>query len=194
MSTYRTARVYKIVHDQSDIVYVGSTFNTLRDRFRKHKYGKQTCSITKLMNEYGAEHFKMILIKEYQVVDKNNLMAWEQLWINKLNCINERPCFQPLIKQQRKQYYETHIEQKKQYYETHRKEVLEKQKQYYEQTHEQILEYQKQYYEKNQEKLKQKIECECGSVFRITDKARHKRTKKHTKWLENYSVYLFADN
>jgi hypothetical protein len=191
MSEYMTGRIYKIVHDQYDAIYVGSTFYTLRTRFRWHKRPNNSCTIAKLMNEYGTEHFKILLVKEYQVCDDNHLRAWEQLWMNKLSNFNGHAAFQPLSKQRNKQYdkqyrkehREQKIEKNKQYYETHRKEVLEQQKQYYEQTHEQKREYQKQYYEKNQEKLKQKMECKCGSVFRITDKARHKRTKKHKKWL-----------
>ena len=34
----KTGKVYKIIHKQSNIIYVGSTFNTLRDRWQRHKY------------------------------------------------------------------------------------------------------------------------------------------------------------
>ena len=33
----KIGKIYKIIHNQSNICYVGSTFNTLRDRWGNHK-------------------------------------------------------------------------------------------------------------------------------------------------------------
>ena len=89
----KTGRIYKITHNQSDICYVGSTFNTVRQRFMTHKksgkYNKRKPIIVKYLNQYGKKNFTCVLIKEYQVVDRRHLFAYEQLWINKLNCINK---------------------------------------------------------------------------------------------------------
>lgn len=110
-------RVYKIIHNQSDICYIGSTFNTTRDRFRVHKYdykqGNNSCSISKYFEKYGVKNFKMILIKEYEVIDREHLEAYEQLWINKLNCVNKQCAFQPLKKERIKIY---HKKYNKEYY------------------------------------------------------------------------------
>ena len=95
-------RVYKIIHNQSSICYIGSTSNKLKFRWRGHKsnYKKVAegnkhfnCSIYKYFKKYGVENFKIILIKEYDVYDNKHLKAYEQLWINKLNCINECPAW-----------------------------------------------------------------------------------------------------
>lgn len=82
-------KIYKVVHAQSDAVYVGSTFDTLRGRFSKHRTG--TSEIGKLMRRLDADtnNFKIVLIKEYDVCDRKHLNMYEQLWINKLTCINK---------------------------------------------------------------------------------------------------------
>lgn len=81
-------KIYKVVHAQSDAVYVGSTFDTLRGRFSKHRTGNT--EIGKLMRELDSDtnKFKIILIKEYDVCDRKHLEMYEQLWISKLKCIN----------------------------------------------------------------------------------------------------------
>lgn len=100
----RTGRVYKIIHTQSNIIYISSTFQELRYRFREHKNafkeylkGKRGFICLYLFFEkYGIEKFRIIPIAEYQVIDKKHLMVYEQLWINKLNSINKNNSFQLL--------------------------------------------------------------------------------------------------
>lgn len=47
-------------------------------------------------------------------------------------------------------------------------------------------EYKKKYRDENKQKIseknKQKYTCECGSVFRKSDKSRHEKSKKHQKY------------
>jgi len=47
----------------------------------------------------------------------------------------------------------------------------------------------KQYCDKHAEQLseqrKQQFTCECGSVCRINEKARHERTLKHQNFIQN---------
>lgn len=93
----RTGRVYKVIALEGNEVYVGSTFNTVRDRFKCHKQsykkylnGKyHNVSIFDLFDKYGVDGCKMVLIKEYEVVDDKQLKAYEQLFINKLRPINK---------------------------------------------------------------------------------------------------------
>jgi len=72
------------------------------------------------------------------------------------------------------------------YTEQDRKEYLQE---YHRANKQKIKEYKKEYYQKNKQKLseqeKQKIECECGSIVCRSDIAQHKRTKKHTEYLNN---------
>lgn len=160
-------KIYKIVHSQSNAVYVGSTFATLRERFRMHKksikYGNY-CVISLLMKEYGSDQFKIILIKEYEVCDRKHLCALEQLWINKLKCINKQCAFQII----------SHKEQMKQWYLKNRERVLTQQKQYQEDNKEKIKQYQNK-----------KIRCDiCNSSFTNSNKAKHLKSTKHQSRLE----------
>jgi len=179
MSEYKNGKVYKIIHNQSDIVYIGSTFNRLNDRFYCHKQDHgmgKTLSICKYFTEYGIENFKIILIKEYKVIDKKHLLMYEQLWMNKIKNINLNKSFQPLFKERNKKYYK---ERNKEYYKEHR----EKNKDI-------IKEYNKEYYEINKEqrkeKLKEKTICKvCNLEIRKDSLLRHEKTKKHQKHLAN---------
>ena len=98
------ATVYRIVClSHPEVQYVGSTFNKLRHRWATHKCmfkrwleGKGRCvSIYPYYKQYGIENFKLIKIKDYRVCaehkkDRRHLDVYEQLWINKLNCVNVR--------------------------------------------------------------------------------------------------------
>ena len=84
-------RVYKIVSDtMTDIIYVGSTTVSLSKRFAQHKCDQKTT-----IGKYLAvdNDFHIELIKEYEVADTKNLRAYEQLWINKLTCVNNNSTF-----------------------------------------------------------------------------------------------------
>lgn len=92
----KVGRIYKIFCTLSDDVYVGSTFNELRSRFQLHKCkyqswveGERGVSIYPYFQRYGADRFRMILIKEYHVCDRAHLEAYEQLWISKTKCVNQ---------------------------------------------------------------------------------------------------------
>ena len=167
----KVGKIYKIIHSQSNIIYVGSTFNTLRDRWMRHKI-KSGCCIYKYIEKYGLNQFKIILIKEYEVIDREHLEAYEQLWINKLKSINEKSAFS-IYKLQRKEYYENNKELKKTYYHNNKEKNKEKVKKYQEKNKEKIKEYNKEY-------NKKKILCDsCNCLINQINAKRHNKTKKH---------------
>lgn len=173
MSTYKTARIYKIVHSQSDIVYIGSTFNTLRQRWSSHKAPSNTkCAIWDYIQQYGSEQFKIVLIKEYQVCDRKHMLAYEALWISKLRCINTNTPFR-VVKMYHKEYYA-------------RDEVKQRVKQYMKDNYEHRRELRQKYKEQERNYRKQRrlnaprFNCEiCGGSCNIYDKQIHLRSKKH---------------
>ena len=61
-------RIYKIVNDINDKVYVGQTIRTLVQRFQKHcSYSddvNHTMAIKKAIHKYGRDHFKIVLLEE----------------------------------------------------------------------------------------------------------------------------------
>lgn len=105
-------RVYKIICTQSNDIYIGSTFNQLRVRWKQHKdrycqyksNPSRNLSIHSYFEQHGIENFKIILIKEYEVVDRKHLESKEQLWINKLKCINIKSAFNPFRRGSKMEY------------------------------------------------------------------------------------------
>ena len=184
--SYAKGRVYKIIHCQSEFIYIGSTMNTLRHRWYGHvqhsKQENKTANLYTMMRKHGVENFKIILIKEYQVEDKYHLRAYEQLWINITNCVNQQSAFsieKLWNRQYNKQYHEAnkHIinpkarERSKAYYETNRETINAKR--------------QSQADEVNEKRRNGRFTCVCGSEVRSDSKARHNKTKKHLAYLDS---------
>ena len=181
----KIGRIYKIICSQSDDVYIGSTFNELRVRFSQHKNlydswseGKTNkCSIYPIIEKYGIDKFKIILISEYNVVDKHHLHAYEQLWINKTRCVNE---INPLYFKKLRQ---------KDYAKNNKEKITEYKKQYNDTNQETIKVKRKQYRESNKEAIKakksEKVQCGCGVEHTRSHKARHEKSKTHQTWLSS---------
>jgi hypothetical protein len=128
--SYKLGNIYRIIClPNPDIQYVGSTFNELRHRWQNHikhyeeyhliHHKKKGISIFKYFDEYGIDNFKIVLIKKYLVYqehdkDRKHLEAYEQLWINKIKCINEKNPF-CLNRMSKMLYTASHRTEKKQY-------------------------------------------------------------------------------
>jgi hypothetical protein len=93
-------RVYKIVNDIDDQVYVGSTAKTLSNRWMRHR--NEYCKFLKGLQrgarrlfqhfqKHGIEHFQIVLIAEEDCQLKDEQRRLEQRYISELkpalNCI-----------------------------------------------------------------------------------------------------------
>ena len=197
MEPYRIGRVYRIIALQSNEFYIGSTFNELRHRWQKHKghyeewkKGKGKCSVFDMFEKYGVENCKIILIKEYQVVDRRHLEVYESLWILKLKSINKNipVAFSEIKRFKRmadKRYAEINKEKIREYKKQYVKNNTEKIAQYKEHNKDKIKQREKKYREKNKEKLNQKITCECGSIIVKRHLSDHIKSNKHKDYILN---------
>jgi hypothetical protein len=209
--TYRTGTVYKIICTLNDIVYVGSTFQKrLRDRWSDHKSQfkrhidgklKKTVSTFPYFEKYGIENFKLIKIKEYvcwveNAKDTQHLRAYEQLWINKLSCVNEQPCIKFLKPKHVKRIrYATDDEYRQTIKDAQatpkykaRKNVLRRTKyaddeDYRTQILEKGKEYRREHGDDIMARRMKQIECECGLMTTRDNMARHCRSKRHQELL-----------
>ena len=203
---YSTGIVYKIVCTlDSSIVYIGSTFNLLRQRWQEHKHqykryleGEYSCvAIFPYFTKYGIENFKILKIKEYKCCrndmrDTKHLHSFEQLWINKTKgCVNKQDAFSiPVVakeknKEYRKKNSERISERKKEYRKKNNERISERGKEYYENNKERKKERNKDYYENNKERNKEKVECEiCKSRISKAALSNHKKSKKHILAME----------
>lgn len=162
--------VYKIHSDCGNILYIGSTIQKLKRRF-SHHISMKTCVIGKyLSNSNYTFSNKCELIKEYEIVDRKHLYAYEQLWINNFNNnINGQNAFNILAKEKNKQ-------NGKNYYKVNKDKINGKHRKHYE----------------DNKHNKQKVLCECGIYGTYYHIARHKKTNKHKILLESKEQLIEA--
>jgi len=175
-------KIYKIVVAQSNDIYIGSTFDDLAQRFKRHKKqyklwkeGKTNgCGSFDLFDKYGIDNCKTLLIKEYDVVDRKHLQMYEQLWINRLCLynVNIQSAFsikKLYFKQWRQEHKEEQSEYGKKWREEHKDTIKQKRK-----------EYETQNRVKISQKKREKITCKiCNCEIARSGKTMHERTKKH---------------
>ncbi|NIQ16403.1 MAG: hypothetical protein GTO02_19025, partial [Candidatus Dadabacteria bacterium] len=140
---------------------------TLQQRWKEH-IRHWNCgdniSIYKYFDKYGIDQFKISILKKYKICDKKHVKAYEQLQINRIDCVNDINAFScgihshPIIRaEQKRQYYEQNkdhiLERTKRYYERNKEKVAEQQKLYREQNKEKRVEYDKHYYEANKDHI-----------------------------------------
>jgi group I intron endonuclease len=86
-------KIYKIVNDINDKVYVGQTIRTLAQRFQKHcSYSddiNHTMAIKKAIHKYGKSHFKIILLEELKDCSQETLNEREIYWIAYYNAYTQ---------------------------------------------------------------------------------------------------------
>jgi len=90
---YNTGKIYKLVHDDLGLVYIGSTKNKLSVRYTLHKYNSKfsTAYVYKCINENGGwEKLKIELIESYPCSSKHELEKRERYWIEELNPIGNK--------------------------------------------------------------------------------------------------------
>jgi hypothetical protein len=207
---YKNGKIYKLVSNETDKMYIGSTCTQLSKRFYKHKDGRNQYNKGKgqYVTSYeilGYEDAEIVLIENYPCHDKNELHARERYWIeqHKMNCVNKNiPTRKTkeryednknMISERCKQYYEKNrqriLDTNKQYREGRKEIINAKKREYRENNKEKIAETKKQWYEnnKNSEKFlakkQQRYQCECGSDILQGEKSCHMKSKKHQTFI-----------
>ena len=154
--SYENGKIYKVVSTKTDLVYIGSTADTLKRRFASHKcsYRKNhypTCSVSMLF-ELGIEFCSIELIEEYPCASRKELEKREGTFQKQYGnlCVNRQ-----VAGRTAKEYYQDKkdyikVRQLNYYYRVvpdqseARKKLLEKNPNYW-----------KDYYQRNKEKLAQ---------------------------------------
>ena len=192
MPNYQGGKIYKLWCDCNDMVYVGSTTQSLSKRFYEHK---QNCilhpkiKLYDAMIQLGIEHFDIQLIEMFPCNSKEELHSREGFYIKSLNSIaNGYNCF--LAGRKHRDYYVDNKQRIAVYREANKNYITEYQKKYCEQNKEKILMRSKEYYEQNKNKIiekhkqyreqhKQKIECQhCNKTLTKISMSRHLKTCK----------------
>jgi group I intron endonuclease len=78
---YSNGKIYRLVNNVDDNIYVGSTYRTLSQRKSGHKVDAKTKTeqkVYKHLNEVGWENFDIILIENYPCNNKDELNSRER--------------------------------------------------------------------------------------------------------------------
>ena len=161
---YHNTKIYKIIADDTDLYYIGSTYSLLCARMAKHRddYKKghkkiSSCEVLKFKNP------RIVLIENYKCENKEEMRMREEYYLQ-------------LYKDQKVNKNRAYVSEEKKI-----EERSEYNKEYRENNRDKLLEYNKEY-------LKQKITCDCGINSTIRHIAQHKKSKRHNKIIENKNI------
>jgi len=170
-TNYKNGKIYKIepINGEEGDIYIGSTTKEyLSQRMTSHRgdYGKwkngkrDKIRSFCLFEKYGIENCKIILLENCPCDSKDELLSKESFYIRSLKCIN-KIVPDRTVQEYRKDNKERIAYIKKQYRENNIEKI------------------------KDQEKLRKSViyYCECGSIIKTGDKAKHLKTLKHQNFL-----------
>jgi len=177
MTDYSKGKIYKIVSDNIEGTYYGSTVDTLWSRFGTHnskfrmwkKGSKAYCTSFKLIEAGNA---KIFLVENYPCNSKIELTARERWYIENNECVNKN-----VPNRTWKEYQKDNKEKIKKY-------MKEYMKEYQKDNKDKLKEYKKEYRKDKKEKIKeyQKLTFQCicdGEEHNLHHKARHFKTQYH---------------
>lgn len=152
MVNYQKGKIYKIVCNITNKIYIGSTCETLSSRLTKHRYvtknkeqKKGCCSSYEILKN---NDYEIILIENYPCNNREELLMRERYYVDNMDCVNKR---QPISTKE-----ETRNRQN------------EWQKQHYKNNKDKINEWRRK-----------PVICDvCGSTTDYIHKSRHQKSQK----------------
>ena len=189
---FNKGKIYKIIDMINNFYYIGSTTSTLARRLYEHKQNItriQSRKVYNYFNEIGFDNIKIILIKEVNVDNRNQLLKAENDIIEE--CLKDEKCLNSIrswtglntndMKEYRKLYNEKFKDEissvnkkyKQKYYETYKDEILNEHKTYYQNNRDKVLENKKIYNNQNKEKI-----LEYKAIYNVNNKTKIKEKLK----------------
>jgi predicted GIY-YIG superfamily endonuclease len=117
---YSQGKIYQMIDETDGDIYIGSTIQTLNERFWDHH-------IEKSYNK-NKSNFKISLIEEYPCKNKSELLQREQYWIDRIDCINKTRSYR--TKKQKNDYFKKWIENNKESYNKNKKQAMKRAREY----------------------------------------------------------------
>ena len=155
------------------------------------------CKSRRELLEYEREHYEIIkpLFNKYRPILRDGELSEIRKQYRLENAENIKESNKQYkienaekIKEGSKLYYEENAEKitekNKLYREENARKIKESNKQYKLENAEKIKESSKLYYEENAEKLNKVCVCACGANYTHNHESRHKKSKKHQKFVE----------
>ena len=159
MPDYSKGKIYKLVSNYTDDIYIGSTCNTLSRRKSGHKchymrYIDGKCNYISSFKLYEKGDVDIVLLESCSVNNKDELYRRERYFIENYNCINKY-----IPGRTKKQYYQANKDKVKKYQNQYKKKWCEdnkdKVKKYHQINKDKINQQRRQLYKNNKDKMKQ---------------------------------------
>ena len=163
---YSLGKIYKLVSNETDKVYIGSTCQRLlSSRFSGHKTNYKSWldgnfPYVSSFDILAFDDAQIVLVENFPCQDKYELEARERYYIENNNCVNKH----------------TPTRSKKEWTEINWEHVQKQQKEWRENNHEHKLEYCKKYYQCNREEFLAKCK-----IYRDTHKEQKRERDKRYK-------------
>jgi hypothetical protein len=180
MPNYQNGKIYKLYSPSKNLVYYGSTVQTLSQRLTDHLKGYR--AYTKDSNKsyvssfliLDCEDYKIELIEDYPCNNNQQLCKKEGEYIRNNECVNKEIAgrtqqewikenidkVKEYHKKYNKEYQKVNDDKIKEYYENNKEEIKQKSLKYYNDNRDKIKEYKRLWYLKQKElkdKLKDKL-------------------------------------
>ena len=184
---YSNGKIYKLVSDKTDKIYIGSCCVPLYKRLYRHKItykyfleGKQGCCSSRELFEIDDGNVQICLIENYPCKSKDELERRERFHIENMNCVN-RHIPTRSQREYREDNKETIAQKHKAYREDNKEKMSINKLIYYETNREVLIEKEKQRYKLKREELLKKVECPyCKLEIGKTSLSRHIKRKHST--------------
>jgi len=156
MPDYQNGKIYKLYSPSKNIVYIGSTTQTLAQRLTKHNYHYKIYNNDNTKKYYSSffildcEDYKIELLEEYACNNRQQLEKKEGEYIRNNECVNKH-----IAGRTNKEYYEDNADKIKEYYKQYFRDNIDKIKEYYANNANERKQKSKQYYIENADKIKE---------------------------------------
>jgi hypothetical protein len=160
MKDYSKGKIYKIVSDSCDDIYIGSTIQTLSQRLTKHRndykqWKKGNYGYTRSFSLIERGDYHIILLEPFPCNNQEELTARERHYIDNNVCLNKVKPGRS-YKEWREDNKDKIKEQNKEYYQDNKEKIREQMKEWRHDNKEKLKEQQKERYQDNKEKIKEK--------------------------------------
>jgi hypothetical protein len=153
MPDYQQGKIYKLWSPEMNLVYYGSTVQSLPQRLAKHKnqYNINNNGYCTSFLILDCEDYKMELMEEYPCNNRQQLEKKEGEYIKANKCVNKQIAGRTI-----KEYRKDNKDKRKEYLEANKDKIAEQKKEYYEINKEQIKQQRKEHREANKDKINEK--------------------------------------
>mgnify|MGYP003115941931 CR=1 FL=1 len=187
MVNYKNGKIYRIVNTQNETVYIGSTCQSLSQRFTRHQYGGNGNKII-LIENYPCDSCEELRMREQSVIEDhdglmNMVRAYESSEQKKERVYKWHQKNSERVKEIKRTYYERNPEKVNKWKKENPERAKEYAKVYWMENKEKLNERKREYREANKDginkKASEKVLCEiCNSQVSKRNLSRHQKSKK----------------